>query len=247
MHSMSTDNARSIIQEKFLLPSLPKARGMSTMYDVQANLSPLKRVMSCRFNPLVCGGSQLNTQEMAQPNLFYPSRLRGKIHSRLTVMSSCLCAHSIPAMESLLQSPAKVVAPRLPKLKTGSGFFGNQSSFLKLPQENSYLGRRKLLIVEAKKNKNKDNKQDSHSFIPKPDETTGFFPEAVLLKEVSFSACSLFSPSPFLLSLFVFYKGYIADIGKDRIFGLRIAKGQGFSLWCLENCYRFSCTSFCAL
>ncbi|EOY06795.1 hypothetical protein QUC31_016074 [Theobroma cacao] len=183
MHSMSTDNARSIIQEKFLLPSLPKARGMSTMYDVQANLSPLKRVMSCRFNPLVCGGSQLNTQEMAQPNLFYPSRLRGKIHSRLTVMSSCLCAHSIPAMESLLQSPAKVVAPRLPKLKTGSGFFGNQSSFLKLPQENSYLGRRKLLIVEAKKNKNKDNKQDSHSFIPKPDETTGFFPEAVLLKE----------------------------------------------------------------
>ncbi|XWS53481.1 hypothetical protein CRYUN_Cryun10bG0004900 [Craigia yunnanensis] len=87
-------------------------------------------------------------------------------------------------MESLLQhSSAKVVAHRLPKLEIGIGFFANQNSFLKLPQENSYLGRRKLLIVEAKKNKNNDSKQDTHSFIPKPDETTGFFPEAVLLKE----------------------------------------------------------------
>ncbi|XVF62408.1 hypothetical protein PTKIN_Ptkin09bG0005300 [Pterospermum kingtungense] len=41
----------------------------------------------------------------------------------------------------------------------------------------------KLLIVEVTKNNNNDNKQDTHSFIPKPEETTGFFPEAVLLKE----------------------------------------------------------------
>ncbi|XVF66068.1 hypothetical protein PTKIN_Ptkin10aG0004500 [Pterospermum kingtungense] len=82
-------------------------------------------------------------------------------------------------MESLLQhSSAKAVAFRLPKLKIKSGFFANQKS-LNLPQDNSHLGRRKLLIVQAKKNK----KQDTHSFIPKPDETTGFFPEAVLLKE----------------------------------------------------------------
>ncbi|OMO53448.1 Ribosomal protein S6 [Corchorus capsularis] len=86
-------------------------------------------------------------------------------------------------MESLLHSSANVVAPTLPKLQIGSGFFGNQSSFLKFPQENSSLGRRNLLVVEAKKNKNNDDKQDAHSFIPKPDETTGFFPEAVLLKE----------------------------------------------------------------
>ncbi|OMO58503.1 Ribosomal protein S6 [Corchorus olitorius] len=86
-------------------------------------------------------------------------------------------------MESLLHNSANVVAPTLPRLQIGSGFFGNQSSFLKFPQENSSLGRRTLLVVEAKKNKNNDDKQDAHSFIPKPDETTGFFPEAVLLKE----------------------------------------------------------------
>lgn len=41
-------------------------------------------------------------------------------------------------------------------------------------------------MVEAKKGnekKNKNNKVDSHSFIPKADEATGPFPEAVLLKE----------------------------------------------------------------
>ncbi|KAA3452951.1 acidic leucine-rich nuclear phosphoprotein 32 family member A [Gossypium australe] len=86
-------------------------------------------------------------------------------------------------MESLLHSSTKIVATTLPKLQIKCGFFGNRHSFSIFPQQNSCLGRRKLLIVEAKKNKNNDNKQDSHSFIPKPDETTGFFPEAVLLKE----------------------------------------------------------------
>lgn len=41
-------------------------------------------------------------------------------------------------------------------------------------------------MVEAKKGnekKNKNNKVDNHSFAPKPDEATGPFPEAVLLKE----------------------------------------------------------------
>ncbi|KAL2341632.1 hypothetical protein Fmac_009572 [Flemingia macrophylla] len=36
------------------------------------------------------------------------------------------------------------------------------------------------LIVSARK---KDKKEDSHSSVPKPDEVTGFFPEAVLLKK----------------------------------------------------------------
>ncbi|EXB94363.1 30S ribosomal protein S6 [Morus notabilis] len=40
--------------------------------------------------------------------------------------------------------------------------------------------RRKSVIVGAKK---KSNKQDAHSFVPKPDEATGPFPEAVLLKQ----------------------------------------------------------------
>lgn len=41
----------------------------------------------------------------------------------------------------------------------------------------------KSVIVEAKKKK---NKVDKHSFVPRPDEATGPFPEAVLLKEVIF-------------------------------------------------------------
>ena len=137
-----------------------------------------------RFNPLV-SSSQLNIQEMPPTQSFL---------SIIPDICLSLRTCSIPAMESLLQhSSAKVVAPRLPKLKAGSGLFANQNTFFKLPQENSYLGRRKLLIVEAKKNKNNDSKQDTHSFIPKPDETTGFFPEAVLLKEVSFYSFSAHS------------------------------------------------------
>ncbi|XP_057959084.1 protein REGULATOR OF FATTY ACID COMPOSITION 3, chloroplastic-like [Malania oleifera] len=45
------------------------------------------------------------------------------------------------------------------------------------PQKPSFL--RKSLIADAKKNK----KADTHSFVPRPDEATGPFPEAVLLKE----------------------------------------------------------------
>ncbi|KAG5240247.1 REGULATOR OF FATTY-ACID COMPOSITION family protein [Salix suchowensis] len=49
------------------------------------------------------------------------------------------------------------------------------------------LALRKSVIVEAKKsnknNNNKKNKQDTHSFVAKPDETTGPYPESILLKE----------------------------------------------------------------
>ncbi|XP_038723063.1 30S ribosomal protein S6-like isoform X2 [Tripterygium wilfordii] len=44
------------------------------------------------------------------------------------------------------------------------------------------LGLRKAVIVGAKKD-NKNKKEDNHSFVPKPEEATGFFSEAVLLKE----------------------------------------------------------------
>lgn len=46
----------------------------------------------------------------------------------------------------------------------------------------SSLRRRPLQIVAAKKDSGK-KKEDLHSFIPRPDEATGPFPEAVLLKE----------------------------------------------------------------
>ncbi|XP_054790472.1 protein REGULATOR OF FATTY ACID COMPOSITION 3, chloroplastic-like [Prosopis cineraria] len=47
---------------------------------------------------------------------------------------------------------------------------------------NISVGRRKSVSVIVGASK-RDKKEDSHSFIPKPDEATGFFPEAVLLKE----------------------------------------------------------------
>ncbi|KAK7839604.1 sufe-like protein 2, partial [Quercus suber] len=43
-------------------------------------------------------------------------------------------------------------------------------------------GHRDSVIVGAKKN-HKNKKPDTHSFVPKPEEATEFFPEAVLLKE----------------------------------------------------------------
>ncbi|CAI9291994.1 unnamed protein product [Lactuca saligna] len=43
---------------------------------------------------------------------------------------------------------------------------------------------RKSVVMAAKKNHNSDKKkQDRHSFVAKPDETTGIFPESVLLKQ----------------------------------------------------------------
>nr|POE95561.1 30s ribosomal protein s6 [Quercus suber] len=46
-------------------------------------------------------------------------------------------------------------------------------------------GHRDSVIVGAKKN-HKNKKPDTHSFVPKPEEATEFFPEAVLLKEKKF-------------------------------------------------------------
>ncbi|KAF2310310.1 hypothetical protein GH714_007692 [Hevea brasiliensis] len=43
------------------------------------------------------------------------------------------------------------------------------------------FGLRRYVTVGAKRKNNK--KEDTHSFVPKPDEATGPFPEAVLLKE----------------------------------------------------------------
>lgn len=42
-----------------------------------------------------------------------------------------------------------------------------------------------VIVAASKKDKNK-KKVDTHSFVVKPDESAGLFPEAVLLKEVSF-------------------------------------------------------------
>ncbi|KAJ4721962.1 30S ribosomal S6 [Melia azedarach] len=74
-------------------------------------------------------------------------------------------------MESLLHTTsATFLGPKLPKLR-----INNRNSCLTFA--------RKSVIVGAKKNYKKNNKEDNHSFFPKPDEEALFFPEAVLLKE----------------------------------------------------------------
>ncbi|GMH08668.1 hypothetical protein Nepgr_010508 [Nepenthes gracilis] len=62
------------------------------------------------------------------------------------------------------------------------GRYGNQSFS---PTSLSITGtsRRKSLVVQAKNTGNKNKKVDNHRFIPRLDEATGPFPEAVLLKE----------------------------------------------------------------
>lgn len=64
-----------------------------------------------------------------------------------------------------------------------SSYTSSSSSSFPFFGQNLSVGPKKSVsvIVAAKK---KDKKEDSHSFIPKPDEATGFFPEAVLLREV---------------------------------------------------------------
>ncbi|KAL6951858.1 hypothetical protein U1Q18_048874 [Sarracenia purpurea var. burkii] len=62
--------------------------------------------------------------------------------------------------------------------------FANEYSLSPFSSQKISLRHRKSVILATKKNdKKNDKKVDAHSFIPKPDETTGFFPEAVLLKE----------------------------------------------------------------
>lgn len=57
---------------------------------------------------------------------------------------------------------------------------GHSSFFLYFPHKNN---RTSSFVVSASNKKKKKKKSDSHSFIPKPDEATGPFPEAVLLRE----------------------------------------------------------------
>ena len=100
-------------------------------------------------------------------------------------------------MEALLHSAyGAPFTPIASKLVSGNGSSGNRnpclvlangysssSSSRPLTSQNLSVGHRKSVIVGAKKN---NDKEDTHSFVAKPDEATGPFPESVLLKEVIF-------------------------------------------------------------
>lgn len=85
-----------------------------------------------------------------------------------------------------ISTPSDVKSFLRPPLITSFRFF--------LPFRCLYLennnGRKKwnsrLHVVQAKKGKTRVEKFDDHNFIPKQDEATGPFPEALLLKKVFF-------------------------------------------------------------
>lgn len=92
------------------------------------------------------------------------------------LLHSCSAAH-LTAKASKLESSNSSSGNRNPCLVLANGY----SSTWPLTTQKLSVGSRKSVIVGAKKN---NKKEDTHSFVAKPDEATGPFPEAVLLKEV---------------------------------------------------------------
>lgn len=107
-----------------------------------------------------------------------------------SLLSPSLCekAHLFSPMETLLQLHYSA-AFLTPKPLNRNGSSPNQSScllffsngFSSSSSVSLHTRQRLSVIVGAKKKR----KEDTHHFVPKPDEATGPFPEAVLLKEVS--------------------------------------------------------------
>ena len=91
-------------------------------------------------------------------------------------------------MDALVRTPhiTTNLTPKLIRLVGNGGITWNQTPFLTFSKGYSSISAnrlRKSVVAEAKKRK-KDS-VDAHNFVPKPDEATGVFPEAVLLKEVT--------------------------------------------------------------
>lgn len=138
------------------------------------------------------------------------------------------------------------LTPKLMGLVGDAGFSWNQTPFLTFRKGYSSISAntiRKSLIAEAKKKKKEDS-VDAHSFVPKRDEATGIFPEAVLLKEVT-------SASSFSLFFFFFFNfvpprftDVVCSLRKCFSFLLSIrivyARPIFFFFWSLGICHCFS-------
>ncbi|KAK3029613.1 hypothetical protein RJ639_037930 [Escallonia herrerae] len=94
----------------------------------------------------------------------------------------------------MTSSSTATLSPQIGKLITGVGFTVNRRCCLAFPNGYSSLFpippqklpprlRASPVTAAVKKKNGKNKKADSHSFVSKPDEATGPFPEAVLLKQ----------------------------------------------------------------
>lgn len=135
-----------------------------------------------------------NSIEITKPPFFLP------LYRKSHILAAVVCFKA-GSMGALLHSfSVAFITPKALKLVHGNGSSRNQISSLEfangyssfssrrpVTSQKLSVGRRKSVIVGAKKNNNKEKKKnDNHSFVSKPDEATGPFPEAVLLKEVVF-------------------------------------------------------------
>lgn len=103
--------------------------------------------------------------------------------------------------------------PEVTRLGGDRGITWTQTPFLTFSKAYPSISAnslRKTVVAEAKK-KRKDS-VDAHNFVPRPDEATGFFPEAVLLREVT--------PSPFFLRFFFFFVASLVLLPKCSFFPL---------------------------
>ncbi|XP_059280816.1 protein REGULATOR OF FATTY ACID COMPOSITION 3, chloroplastic isoform X1 [Lycium ferocissimum] len=92
-------------------------------------------------------------------------------------------------MESLIVTSSPDITKLLSSSSSPSfSANGHSSFFLYFPHNKNYPSsslKLRTSVVTSASNKDKKNKKksDSHSFVPKPDEATGPFPEALLLRE----------------------------------------------------------------
>ncbi|KAL6190811.1 hypothetical protein ACLB2K_037205 [Fragaria x ananassa] len=101
-------------------------------------------------------------------------------------------------MGALLHSSVALFTPPALKLVTGNGSSRNQSSCSEFStgcpsfscscrpfraQKLPIRPRRSVIVGAKKKNNKERKKEDKHSFVSRPDEATGHFPEAVLLRQ----------------------------------------------------------------
>ncbi|KAJ8528895.1 hypothetical protein K7X08_030635 [Anisodus acutangulus] len=86
-------------------------------------------------------------------------------------------------MESLLLTSSPDIAKLLSSSSPSFSANGHSSFSLYFPHNKKPSLKLRTSVVASASNKDNKKKSDSHSFVPKPDEATGPFPEAVLLRE----------------------------------------------------------------
>ncbi|KAK3018616.1 hypothetical protein RJ639_004948 [Escallonia herrerae] len=120
--------------------------------------------------------------------------MNGKPRAYVLIFSQNSAEEDTIASLVMTSSSTATGSPQIGKLITRVGFTVNRHCCLAFPNGYSSLFpipsqklpprlRASPVTAAAKKKNGKDKKADSHSFVSKPDEATGPFPEAVLLKQ----------------------------------------------------------------